>query len=87
VLILAANAKYSINSFFMPVLQGTLAHQKKDAKIPLWRADLPPGHMRIQRDFVMRTDLVTYGSGAAATLVLINPICLILVKGWFVNEV
>jgi hypothetical protein len=43
--------------------------------------------MRINAIFVMRTDLVTYGSGAAATLVFINPICLILVKGWFVNEV
>lgn len=43
--------------------------------------------MRINAIFVIRTDLVTYGSGAAATLVFINPICLILVKGWFVNEV
>jgi len=43
--------------------------------------------MRMERDFVMRTDLVTIRFSRRRNLDFINLIRPILVKGWFVNEV
>ena len=43
--------------------------------------------MRIKRDFVMRTDLVTLRSSRRRNLEFINLIWPIPVKGWFVKEV
>lgn len=51
------------------------------------RVENPPGYMRIKRDFVMRTDLVTLRSSRRRNLEFINLIWPIPVKGWFVKEV
>jgi hypothetical protein len=88
VLSLAANTKYSINSFFFfQPNRSRWRFRKKSAKKPVRRADHPPGHMRMIRDFMMRTDLVTLRSSRRRNLDFINLICPIPVKGWFVKEV
>jgi hypothetical protein len=85
---LAANTKYSINSFFFPVPWIAMTLQeilRKHPRAASGSSTRPHAHGNAIS--LMRTDLVTIRFSRRRNLVFINLIRPIPVKGWFVNEV